>query len=149
MADLLQSFGVDWRLLIIQAVNFGVLLVALTYFLYKPILNILDQRRKKIEQGVIDASKAKEKLSKADITAQEIVGKATGKAEEIVLNAKIVAEEKGQEIVETAQERSERILSDAQARAQEAAKRALDGSNKEIARTAILAAERLLKKKLN
>ena len=149
MVDLLHSFGVDWRLLIIQAVNFGVLLVALTYFLYKPILNVLDERRKKIEQGVRDASKAKEELETADVKAQEIVGEATGKAEEIVLNAKGVAEQKQQEIVADAQNRSERILVDAEAKAAEAAKRALNGSNEEIARTAILAVERLLNKKLN
>jgi len=149
MADLLQSFGVDWRLLIIQAVNFGVLLVALTYFLYKPVLNMLDERRKKIEQGVKDASKAKEELDNAEAESSDIVGAATGRAEEIVLNAKGVAEQKGQEIISGAQERSERILTDAEVKAKEAAKRALDGSNEEIARTAILAAERLLNKKLN
>ncbi len=149
MADLLQSFGIDWRLLIIQAVNFGVLLVALTYFLYKPVLNILDERRKKIEQGVKDASDAKHELENAELKAGEIIGQASGKAEEIVLNAKGVAEQKGQEIISEAQVRSERIEADAKARAQEVAKRALDGSNEEIARTAILAAERLLKKKLN
>jgi len=149
MADLLQAFGVDWRLLIIQAVNFGVLLAALTYFLYKPILGILDERRKKIEQGVKDASKAKKELDNAEVKAGEIVGQATGKAEDIVLNAKEVAEQKGQDIEEQAPTRSEAIEADAKAKAEEAAKRALDGSNEEIARTAILAAERLLKKKLN
>jgi len=148
MADLLQAFGVDWRLLIIQAVNFGVLLVALTYFLYKPILSVLDERRKKIEQGVKDASKAKEELDKAESKAGEIVGEASGKAEEIVINAKEVAEQKGQGIISEAQARSEAIEAGAKAKAVEAAKRALDGSNEEIARTAILAAERLLKKQL-
>jgi len=149
MAELLQSFGIDWRLLIIQAVNFGALLVALTYFLYKPVLNILDERRKKIEQGVRDASDAKSALEHAEVQAGEIIGHASGKAEGIVLNAKSVAEQKGQEIISEAQTRSERIEADAKAKAQEAAKRALDGSNEEIARTAILATERLLKKKLN
>ncbi len=149
MADLLQSFGIDWRLLIIQAVNFGVLLVALTYFLYKPVLNILDERRKKIEQGVRDASEAKHELENAELKASEIVGEASGKAEEIVLSAKELAELKGQEILSEAQARSERIEADAKARAQEAAKRALDNSNEEIARIAILATERLLKKKLS
>jgi F-type H+-transporting ATPase subunit b len=149
MADLLQSFGVDWRLLVVQAVNFGVLLVALTYFLYKPVLNILDERRKKIEQGVIDASKAKEELDNAEAKAEDIIAEASNKAEGVVLSAKEIAEQKKQEIIAEAQIRSEAIEADAKAKAQEAAKRALDNSNEEIARTAILAAERLLKKKLN
>ncbi len=148
MVDLLVSFGVDWKLLIIQAVNFGILLVALTYFLYKPVLNVLDERRKKIEQGVMDASDAKAKLENAQEDVKQIIGDASSQADGIILAAKGTAEEKGKGIIANAEERSERIEADAQAKAAEAAKRALDGSNEQIARTAILAAERLLKKKL-
>ncbi len=148
MVDLLNSFGVDWRLLIIQAVNFGVLLVALTYFLYKPVLTILDKRQKSIEQGVKDAAEAKTNLAEADKKADNIVGKATSRADEIIVTAKDAAQQKGKGIVEEATLRGERIEQDAKAKAVEAAKRALDGSNEQIARTAILAAERLLKKQL-
>ena len=148
MVDLLASFGIDWRLLIMQAVNFGVLLAALTYFLYKPVLGMLEERRKKIEQGVRDASAAKEQLDKATDEAGEIVGKASGEADEIITASKGAADKAGKEIIAAAEARSEQIEKDAKAKAAEAAKRALDGSNEQIARTAILAAERLLKKKL-
>ncbi len=149
MSDLLVSFGIDWKLLIIQAINFGVLLIALTYFLYKPVLNVLDERRKKIEQGVLDAAQAKKALDEASEESSKIIGEATGKASEIIASAKQTAEEKEKEILAQAQARSEKIESDAQLKAKEIAKRALDSSNEEIARTAILAAERLLKKKLS
>ena len=84
MADLLISFGVDWRLLIIQAVNFAVLLAALTYFLYKPVTNMLDERRKKIAQGVKDAEAAAARLEHAEDESQTIVGEASTKAEDIL-----------------------------------------------------------------
>jgi len=148
MADLVNLFGIDWRLLIIQAVNFGVLLAALTYFLYRPILTMLDERREKIAQGVKDAEDAKKTLEGAEVEAGKVVGNASTKASEIVQAAKGTAEEKGKEIINAAQERSEKIEADAQAKATETAQRALKGSNEEIARTAILAAERLLKKQL-
>ena len=148
MTDLIQLFGVDWKLLVIQAVNFGVLLAALTYFLYRPILNVLDERRKKIEQGVLDAANAKKNLDAAQSEKNTIIGQATNEAGEIITKAKQAAEEKGKGIITDAEARSEKIESDAQLKAKEAAKRALDGSNKEIAQTAILAAERLLNKKL-
>ncbi len=149
MADLLSLFGIDWKLLVMQIINFGVLLAALTYFLYKPVLKVLEDRRKKIAQGVQDAIDAKKALESAEENADDIIGSATSKADEIIITAKNNAEEKGKEIIKDAEERGERIESDAQAKAAEAAKRALDGSNQEIARTAILAAERLLKKKLS
>jgi len=147
MSDLLGSFGIDWRLLIMQAVNFGVLLAALTYFLYKPVLKVLDERRAKIRQGIKDASDAKHKLENAEDEKSKIIGEATT-AENIISTAKGTAEEKGKEIIALAEQRGEKIETDANMRAKEAAKRALDGSNEEIARTAILAAERLLRKQL-
>jgi F-type H+-transporting ATPase subunit b len=149
MADLLTSFGIDWRLLIMQIVNFGVLLAVLTYFLYRPILNVLDERRKKIEQGVKDASDAKHKLENAENEVKEILGTASKNADEIIVKARDMAVEKGDDIIKKAESRGEKIELDAHAKAKEVAKRVLDGSNKEIARAAILAAERLVNKKLN
>ncbi len=148
MAELLNLFGVDWRLLLIQAINFVVLIAALSYFLYNPILKILDERRKKIEQGIKDAADAKKSLENADEESRDIIGKAVGDAEGIILTAKDSAIIRGNEIVETAQSRASRIEADAKARAEAEAKKALDGSNEQIARVAILGTERLLNKKL-
>jgi len=52
MSDLFAAFGVNWKLLLVQAVNFGLLLSALTYFLYKPVLRMIDERREKVAEGV-------------------------------------------------------------------------------------------------
>jgi len=57
MSELFSAFGVNWKLLLIQAVNFGLLLAALTYFLYKPILKIIDERREKVAEGVRTAER--------------------------------------------------------------------------------------------
>src|SRR3989344_5401181 len=66
MSDLFAAFGVNWKLLLIQAVNFGLLLAALSYFLYKPILKIIDERRHKIAEGVRTAEAAAERLEEAE-----------------------------------------------------------------------------------
>ena len=47
--------------------------------------------------------------------------------------------------MKNAQERSETLLADARAQAQEAKRRALADSEKDIARMAVLAAEKILK----
>ncbi len=149
MSDLLASFGINWKLLIIQAINFGFLLVVLTYLLYKPILRILDERRSKIEQGVKSAEEADLKLARAEKDAREMVAEASIKADEIIKKSKRTAEVEREKIIEEANERSEKIKKDALLRAEELAKRTMDENNKEIARVAILAAERLLRKKLS
>ena len=53
--ELLSKLGIDWALLIAQIVNFSILVGVLTYFVYKPILNVIDARREKIRKAMEDA----------------------------------------------------------------------------------------------
>lgn len=144
MGELFSTFGIDWKLLIIQVVNFLVLLGALTYFLYKPLMNLLDERRAKIAQGVRAADAAAQRLAAAQEESQELVGAGAREAEQLVAAARIRAEEKGVEIVKIAEAKADAALKDATARAEEAKRRALQESEKEIAKAALLAAEKIL-----
>jgi F0F1-type ATP synthase membrane subunit b/b' len=67
-------------------------------------------------------------------------------AEGLVAAARIRAEEKGSEIVKGAEAKADAVLKDAAARAEEAQRRALAESEKEIAKAALLAAEKILAK---
>ncbi|MFM2330498.1 MAG: hypothetical protein RLZZ26_5 [Candidatus Parcubacteria bacterium] len=147
MAQLLSAFGINWSLLLAQAVNFAIVLVALTYFLYKPVLRMLDERKRVVEQGVHDAELANEKLSNADGEAHLRVATADKQAEEIVSSARESATEEKVRILKEAETRAAMVTRDAQARATEAAAKALRESEKEVARLAILAAEKVMRSK--
>ncbi len=149
MGDLFSAFGVNWKLLITQVINFGLLLVLLRYFLYKPVLKIIDERKEKIAKGVQDAEEAGKKLALAEVEKESLIKDANVKAEEIVAEAKTYATEKGNALVHEAEAKSEAILSDAEARAEEAKHRALKESEAEVAKLAILGAEKILREKLN
>lgn len=145
MEQLFDTFGIDWKLLVAQIVNFGVLFVALTWLLYKPVIKTLDERRAKIAQGVEDAERAAEAAATADAKASEVVQGAERNAEDIVSSARDHAAVEKTRIVKEAEARAEQIAKDADARAQETAARALRESEKEVARLAVLAAEKALK----
>lgn len=147
MSDLFAAFGIDWRLITIQAVNFGLLLFVLRYFLYDRILTLLDERRARVADGVKKAEEADKRLASAHQEGSEIVGKAAREAEVLVAEARTRAEEKGAELVKTAQGRADSLLADAAARAAEAERQAIVRSEKEIARAAMLAAEKILRGK--
>ncbi len=66
MEEIIHAFGIDWRLIVIQIFNFALLVAALWYFLYTPILKILEERESKLKQGVLDAEKAATARSEAD-----------------------------------------------------------------------------------
>jgi F-type H+-transporting ATPase subunit b len=144
MDSLLDAFGINGQLLIAQAVNFGVLLVALWYFLYRPVMKTLDARAKKIAQGVEDAERAGQKLASADIEAAEAVAKADAEASEIVASARTAGTSEKTRIVKEAEARAVSIAADAEARATEAAAKTLRDSEKEIARLAVLAAAKAM-----
>lgn len=147
MQELIEAFGIDWRLLIAQAVNFGVVLVALWYFLYKPVLSMMTKRQEIVAKGVQDAVTAQEMLSGADAQVQKLVSDADRRAEEIVASARDAATAEKQRLVKEAEVRVASLTKDAQARAEEISAKALRESEQEIARLATLAAEKILRQK--
>lgn len=145
MDQLFAAFGIDWKLLIAQAVNFGVLFGVLAWLLYKPVMKTLDERRVKVAQGVHDAEAAAKKLESAEGEAKEVVKQAAHEAEGIVASAREAATTEKVRIVKEAEARAAATDADADMRARETAARVLRESEKEIARLAILAAEKAMK----
>src|SRR3989338_5590284 len=143
--EALLAFGVNWKLLVIQGLNFGLLLFVLYKFLYKPLFALLDKRQQVIEKGLSDAVEAageKEKVVKEKevilASAREEGGKLTER-----LRKEAIAEEKS--ILRDAQERSASIFAEAREKADAEREHLLRESEKEVARMAVLATEKILK----
>ncbi|MCA9364065.1 F0F1 ATP synthase subunit B [Candidatus Kaiserbacteria bacterium] len=149
MQEIFNAFGIDARLIVIQIINFGLLLFALWYFLYTPVLTLLDERQKKIEKGVTDAEDAARSKEAAASERTTIVSEAHKDAEHIVERAKQHADEKVAALIQDAQHTASRITADAQARGEEIKARAEEESKDEVAKLAILAAEKVLREKLD
>lgn len=147
MVELLTTFGIDWRLLVIQMVNFGVLLAALSYLLYKPVLTMLAERQAAVEKGVRDAEAAAMRLKEADHEKSALIGKAAAEAETIVAHARTHAVERGSQIEEDAKERADRMIKDAAEKTEAMKVAAMNESKAAIAQAAVLAAEQILKEK--
>jgi F-type H+-transporting ATPase subunit b len=146
MSELFSTFGIDVRLLIIQAVNFGITLVVLWWFLYRPLIKMIDERKTKIAKGVDDAAEAARSRAAVEGEKFGIIASANKEAEAVVARAAEEGKKERAEIVKAAQDRAEATLRDAELQAAEAKHQALKESEKEIAQVAILAAEKLLQK---
>lgn len=66
MQQLVQNLGINWELLLSQAVNFALLLIVLRIFVYKPVLKLLHDRRDRIEGGLMKAAEAERRLHEVD-----------------------------------------------------------------------------------
>ena len=148
MGSLFSAFGIETHLLLAQLVSFAVLFTILWYFLYRPVMKTLDERREIVRKGVEDAQEASEALAGATEKASSITRSAETDAESIVTRAREEAGIERERLTKEAQARAEGIERDAQARAAETAARTLRESEKEIARLAILAAEKAMRKSI-
>ncbi len=110
MSGLIAQFGIDWKLLIAQAVNFGVLIFVLTKFAYRPIIAMLAKRRHDIEQGIRFAKEAQEAFMRADQAREEKLASAHAEALAIVSKAEHAASVRKDEIVAEAAKKSEEIV---------------------------------------
>lgn len=145
MSELISTFGINWKIMLVQIVNFGVLLFALKHFVYGPVMQMMEKRRKAIEQGVKDAKLAAEKLDAADGEGKAIVAQASRDADDIIARSKVRAEEVGQTIARSVEEKAAAALRDAEMRAKDMKEKALVESKAEIAQAAMLVAEKLLR----
>jgi len=147
MQEVLQAFGIDWRLIVIQVFNFALLMAALWYFLYTPVLNLIKERQDKIAKGVTDADEAAELREKANEERAETLESAHKEAEAVVARAETAAQEQSAEIVSSAEQRAESIVRDAHARGDEEKAKLKREAEAEVAKTAVLAAEKILREK--
>ena len=113
MRELITHFGIDWRLLIAQAVNFGVLIFLLTKFAYRPILALFRNRREVIAQGLRDAHDAGEHLRGVEEAGEKTLNEARGAALGIVEQAETAARKRKDEILREAAGKTDLIMADA------------------------------------
>ena len=145
MNEIIKAFGIDGRLITIQIVNFAVLLFALSYFLYTPILKLIDDRKKLIAKGVADAKDAAVKLENAEKEGNVLVTKAVTEASEIVKRGNEAASREGAALITEAHDQSSRIIAEGEKKATALADSIRAKTESEIAKVAILAAEKILK----
>lgn len=145
MSEILGVFGIDWKILIVQIVNFTVLLLILWRILYRPLVGFIEKRRSDIIEGVARTERAETLLAEANNKKKSVITDATLKAEDIIERAREAAKTKEEIAVKLAEEKAQRIVSEAEMRAQDEHRRAMDESREEMAKLIVLGVEKTLK----
>jgi F-type H+-transporting ATPase subunit b len=118
LRDTAETFGWNPWLFFSQVISFVIVALLLRRFAYKPILAILEERRKQIEQAQHNAEKIKQQLAEAEQRYAEILAKANEQAQKMIDEAResaaLVASRKEQEAIAAA----ERILAKAREESQ-------------------------------
>jgi F-type H+-transporting ATPase subunit b len=79
-----RTFGVDWSHLIAQIISFSIVCALLYRFAYRPILKMLEERRRQIAQGLANAEKIKAELARTEAQRQEVMMQANAQATRLI-----------------------------------------------------------------
>ncbi len=110
----LAKLGFNGPVFIAQLVNFGLLLVLLRLFAFKPLMKMLDTRANKIKESLEAGDHAKleavsaekeiaKKIEEASASGQQIVGQAVKTAEDVKRRAAVDAKKEADAIIAKAQ----------------------------------------------
>lgn len=119
MNELVAHLGIDWKLLLAQAVNFFVLLFILKRFAYVPIMKMLKDRRDRIAEGERFCAEAEEKLKSSGMEREKIIAGANSEALETIKKSQARAKELQVDILKESAQKGEAIIVEARKRTEE------------------------------
>src|SRR6266567_1645218 len=106
--EIADTFGWNPWLFLSQVISFVIVALLLRRFAYKPILAVLEERRRRIEEGQLNAEKIKKQLAEAEQRYAEVLAKANADAQRMIDEAREssahLAERKQQEAIATAEQ---------------------------------------------
>jgi F-type H+-transporting ATPase subunit b len=140
----MAQLGINLGLLILQLLNFAIVLILLYKWAYTPILNMLAKRRAAIAQGLEDARIAAEARANAEAEARQIIAKAQSEAAERVREATQRAESVALEVKNEAEGDAVKIREEALTDASVERERLLGDLRGQVAALAMAAAQKLI-----
>src|SRR6202023_3970649 len=79
-----EQFGVYWPNLIAQVILFAIVYWVLKRFAFKPVIAMLEERRRRIEEGQLNAENIKTQLAAAEAKYEEILARANAEAQRLI-----------------------------------------------------------------
>ncbi|MCH6257669.1 F0F1 ATP synthase subunit B [Puniceicoccaceae bacterium K14] len=143
-----EKFGLEWQYIGMQVFSFLVLTAILWKFGFKPVLSTIDERQKKIEDGLNYADDMKAKLADAEAQSAAAIQKASQEAQVIVDDARKIAEDKIAKATQEAAGKTEEMLGKANKQIDMDRKQMIDEARSEIARLVVDTTAKVLAKEL-
>ena len=135
--------------LIVQMIVFAILIWFTMRFIWPPITAALDERAKKIADGLSAADKAKAELAAANKRVEAQLSAARDDAAKRLADAERLAQQMVDEAKGRASEEGAKIVAAARAEAQQESVKAREALREQVAGLAVKGAEQILKREVN
>ncbi|MGY8867713.1 MAG: F0F1 ATP synthase subunit B [Methylophagaceae bacterium] len=135
--------------LIGQAIAFGIFIAFCMKYVWPPIMQALEERTKKIADGLAAAERGRHEQELAEKRAQQVISEAKEQANEIISQAQRRSNEIVDESKDTARVEGERILTSAQAEIEQEANKAKDELRGQVGSIALAGAAKILNREID
>lgn len=143
------AIGIDWKVLLAQLINFGILFAVLALVLYKPMRRKLDERSAKIKDSMEQAEQIKQQLANTEQLVKEQIDNARKEGQNILAQAAQIGERFKEEAKVEAKKEAENIVAKARTEIEMERDKAIDGVRREFVDLTIKAAEKVVKETLD
>ena len=147
MEEFVETFHIDWKLMIAQIINFGLVFLVFYFLAAKPLRKLMKERTEEIEGGLTNA-KTNEELLKATKTEYEsALQKARLEADAIFNESKKEVVKKREEMIENAKKEVATMIDAGKKSLEQEKTKMVNDAKNELASLAILAAEKVMQEK--
>lgn len=140
----MSGLGIDWRLLLVQTINFLILFALLRKWVYPVLIKFLEERAKRIEESLAASEKMRRELKDFEAEKERERQRLIQEAQNIINQSREEGQVEREKIVAEAKERAEEIISLARSQILKEKKEALDSAQKEAAELAVVLARKIL-----
>jgi len=113
LTELFENFGVDWPKFLAQTILFLIVYFILRRFAFASVINMLEERRRRIEEGQLNAEKIKKQLAEAELRYEEVMRKAHAESKAMIEEARAAAEASTNKEIQRAVKDAELIIAHA------------------------------------
>ena len=149
MDSIIDTFHVDLKLLIAQAVNFAIVFLALYYLAFRPLAKTMQSRSQKIADGLKNAEVIAQQLAKSKKEQAEIIKQAKQEASQLLQQAQIDADQRKEQMIVKAKEEIGQIITNEKGKIQQEKAIILQELKTEIADLVVLTTSKLLHEKID
>ena len=132
-----------------QAITFALLVLFTMKFVWPPLTNMMDERAKRIADGLAAAERGKQDLEAAEKRVADELNKARQQATEIVMAAEKRASQIVDEAKDVARTEGARIVADAKSEVDQEVLRAKETLRAHVADLAVAGAEKILRREID
>ncbi|MFC1846552.1 F0F1 ATP synthase subunit B [Chloroflexota bacterium] len=140
----MDGLGINEAALIAQIINFGILLILLRMFAYKPVMKMLDQRAARIKESMDEVETVKKRAEEADSDAAKRIEEASQEGQRIIKQAMEAGEAAKAKAKQEAKIEAQSLVEKAKVEIQRERNEAVEELRKEVSDLAIMAAGKVI-----